>query len=261
MRSLIIPFVAIAAVATADDAIRVAGTAWNIAARAVHYASRIERPSVGEAHGEGVRCRGHARGAAATAVPRILPAAVTADLPPVRDSLLHALREGGLVIVFRHATTDHSNGDDRDLSLTDRSTQRNLTAAGVEQAKQIGEALRALAVPVDSIYSSPLFRTMDTAINAFGRAEASEALWRNGTREQRVQLLSEPPRPGANRVLVTHNFVLMSLFDGMRPSDIREGDAVVVRPRGEGKYDVIGRLTPDELRRLAAPDLPGAAQA
>lgn len=168
------------------------------------------------------------------------------------DSILDALRAGGLVIVFRHSTTDHSQPDAREISRTDRATQRNLTPAGVEQAKRIGESIRALRVPVDEVHASPLFRTMDTAINAFGRAEPSDALWRTGTAAERVRLLSEPPRAGTNRVLVTHNVVLIAAFQGMRPGDVSEGDAIVVRPLGGGKYEVLRRITADEWGRLAA---------
>lgn len=183
-----------------------------------------------------------------------LPSAVAApecgEGIPANDSLLRALREGGLVIVLRHAITDRSRPDATPLSRTDRATQRNLSDAGIEQAKQLGQAVRALRVSVDTVYASPLFRTMDTALQAFGRAEPSEVLWRDGTAEARLRLLSDPPAAGTNRVLVTHNFVLVAMFSGLRPSDVREGDMVIVRPLGGGRFDVLGRFAFEEWRRV-----------
>lgn len=171
--------------------------------------------------------------------------------PAANDSLLRLLREGGLVMVLRHSITDHSRPDAKTISRTDRATQRNLSEAGIEQARRLGDAIRALQVPVDTVYSSPLFRTMDTARNAFGRAEPSEALWREGTAADRKRLVSEPPRAGRNRVLVTHNFVLISTFPDLGHDAVREGDAIIVRPLGAGRFDMLGRFPFDAWRRLA----------
>ena len=255
MRVGMIVVLAAATLATTDDTSRVVGSALRFAARlaGIDASSSPQRHRHDPVALVSAPCDGHeptTHHAAAPAHTTVHPVAHVRRRAAINDSLLGALRAGGLVIVFRHSLTDHSQPDARQMSLTDRATQRNLTPAGVEQAKHIGELIRLLRVPVDEVYASPLFRTMDTATNAFGRAAPSDALWRNGTVVDRTRLLTEPPPAGTNRVLVTHNFVLVAMFPGMRPGDLREGDAMVVRPLGDGKYDVVGQIRADDWSRL-----------
>ena len=256
MKLGMIAVLAAAAFATNDDTPRLVGTALRFAARSAGIGTTSLPAMAGRRSPTQVTS---ARSDCAYRYGRRPTTHVTAQhVAYIRrdhaagDSILDALRAGGLVIVFRHSTTDHSQPDAREISRTDRATQRNLTPAGVEQAKRIGESIRALGVPVDEVHASPLFRTMDTAMNAFGHVEPSEALWRTGTAAERARLLSEPPRAGTNRVLVTHNFVLIATFQGMRPGDMSEGDAIVVRPLGDGKYEVVRRITVDDWARLAS---------
>lgn len=58
--------------------------------------------------------------------------------------LVQALQKGGYVIYFRHADTDGP-------ALQDYSKQRTLSQAGRDQAQAIGEAFRALQIPVNSV--------------------------------------------------------------------------------------------------------------
>ena len=55
--------------------------------------------------------------------------------------------------------------------LGDRAGQRNLSPEGIEQARTLGEAFRALEIPLDRILASPVFRARDTAELAFGADE------------------------------------------------------------------------------------------
>jgi phosphohistidine phosphatase SixA len=262
MRVGMIAVLAAAALATTDDTSKVVGSVLRFAARAAGIGAPIPAPSLHHPHVRVAltpsKCGGRIQTRDQPAVPHPTVHRVThvSRRLSVNDSIIDALRSGGLVIVFRHSITDHSQPDSRQISLTDRATQRNLTPAGVEQAKRVGEMIRLLRVPVDEVFASPLFRTMDTATNAFGQAEPSGALWRTGTAADRLRLLADPPRAGTNRVLVTHNFVLVAVFPGMRPGDLREGDAMVVRPLGNGKFDVVGQVRADDWARLAEP--PGA---
>src|SRR5262249_5111854 len=89
--------------------------------------------------------------------------------PPAQApaELLAALRGGGFVIYFRHADTDHTQNDSRMTSMADCANQRNLTDAGRENSRQIGDAIRALGVPVGAVLASPMCRTVETAVLAF----------------------------------------------------------------------------------------------
>ncbi len=171
--------------------------------------------------------------------------------------LLRALRAGGFVIYFRHAAT--VPGGDADLqNLANCATQRNLSDQGREQAREIGNAFRQLSIPVGTILSSALCRTLESANLAFGRAEQSldlTSLPQAGSEaeeERRVmalrELLATPPPAGQNTVLVGH------LFNIQRVAEINlaEGEAAVFEPRGEGNFAVVDTVSPEEWVNLGA---------
>src|SRR5262249_49481062 len=98
----------------------------------------------------------------------------------VRAELLASLRAGGYVIYFRHADTDHSRQDQRPMNFDDCTTQRVLSDKGRQNSRAIGEAIRGLDVPIGSVLASPLCRTVETAVLAFGTAEKSMATREGG---------------------------------------------------------------------------------
>jgi phosphohistidine phosphatase SixA len=165
--------------------------------------------------------------------------------------LVDALRAGGYVIVFRHAHTDRSKMESADWSLADRSTQRNLSAQGSEEAAAIGRAAGALGVPVGEVLASPMYRTRETAEHAFGRADTTELLRTRGAAPEARALLTAAPAPGTNRVLVTHNAYIHRHLGPAGHGQIGEGDAVVVRPMGDAGFEVLGRIRVGEWGRVA----------
>jgi phosphohistidine phosphatase SixA len=171
---------------------------------------------------------------------------------PELGSVLAELRKGGLVIFLRHTSTDRRARRDEAKDITQCDTQRNLNAAGREQATQIGAAFVALRIPVGTVTSSPYCRCKDTALLAFGHFTVSEALhFAVGVDEDESKrfteslrrMLSTPPEAGTNSVVVAH----MSNFreaTGIWPK--AEGVAYVFRPLGDGNYKVIAMiLAPD----------------
>ena len=102
--------------------------------------------------------------AAALSVSLLAPTGVLAQqaaAPPLRGAdLLAALRAGGYILYFRHADTDHSQSDQRTMNIEDCTTQRNLTDRGRAHARAIGEAIRALRIPIGIVVASPLCRTV-----------------------------------------------------------------------------------------------------
>ena len=78
------------------------------------------------------------------------------------------LRQGGHVVLLRHATTTAGVGDPAEMRLEDCSTQRNLSEEGREQARRIGEGFRQFRVPVEQVMSSQWCRCIETAGLAFG---------------------------------------------------------------------------------------------
>jgi phosphohistidine phosphatase SixA len=172
------------------------------------------------------------------------------DEPP---RLVAELREGGLTLVMRHATTE--SAIDRQERLGSCALQRNLTDAGRAQARAIGEALRSLDVPIGDVRASPMCRTRETAELAFGRARIDRSLVTPGVigtvagddrRAERLRaLVREPVAPGANRVLVTHTGNI-----GALGQSVAEGE-LLLYDRGR----LAGRIKPEEW-----PDLVAAAQ-
>ena len=164
------------------------------------------------------------------------------------DAMWAQLRTGGLVVFIRHADTDPGVGDPPGFRLDDCKTQRNLSAAGRDQARRLGEVLRRERVPVEQVLSSEWCRCRDTATLAFERYEPWTALnnlfgrVQNEPAQKRAML----ERAGAyrgkgNLVLVTHGATIFPVA-GVNPGT---GELVVMRPAGAGRLERVGRLRPD----------------
>jgi phosphohistidine phosphatase SixA len=163
-----------------------------------------------------------------------------------RESLMEALKAGGYTIILRHARTDRSipSKETPGYSPKDRADQRNLTADGVRDAKLIGAVLKKYGIPIGEIVSSPLYRTVETAQMAAGNPTTTTmALRVFPSTDEQTALVVAPVRSRTNRLLVTHHFVIEKHVPGIKPGDIGESEAVVVRPDGKGAIEVIGRVT------------------
>jgi broad specificity phosphatase PhoE len=164
------------------------------------------------------------------------------------DALWAQLRAGGLVVFIRHAETDPGVGDPPGFRLEDCKTQRNLSAAGREQARRLGETLRRELVPVGPVLASEWCRCRDTATLAFGRYETWPALNNLFGRAQNepAQRQAMLERAGAHRgkdnlILVTHGSTVVPVA-GVAPM---QGELVVMRPDGRGGLALVGRLRGD----------------
>jgi len=160
------------------------------------------------------------------------------------DALWNQLKQGGYVLLIRHAATELGVGDPPEFRLDDCATQRNLSDAGRAEARRQGEALRGRGVAVAAVRSSQWCRCMETARLAFGRAEpwpALNSLFGNEGKEaeqNRVVLAAAAKlRPPANLALVTHNVNIRSLV-GVNPGT---AEIVVARPEN-GRLVAVGRI-------------------
>jgi phosphohistidine phosphatase SixA len=167
--------------------------------------------------------------------------------------LVQRLRGGGYIFAFRHAATIADQKDTQPLNLRDCSAQRNLSDQGRADARAIGLAMTSASIRVGAVLASPFCRTRETAVIAFGRVELSPALF--GETEERLsalrQLFSTVPEPGLNTVLVTHAASLAAIFGGV-PTDVAEGDALIILPSDNGSFELLGRLTLGDWPRLLA---------
>ena len=170
--------------------------------------------------------------------------------------VVEQLRDGGYVVFLRHAATDQSQRDVLGVPLTDCSGQRNLTEAGREQARSIGQAWRSLEIPVGDVLSSAYCRTRETAELAFGRATIVPALTgipteQVGTYGGRVRalrrFLGTKPADGENTVVVGH----IANLEAATQVEIDEGDAAVFEPLGGSRYRLVARLPASAWPQLA----------
>lgn len=189
-------------------------------------------------------------------------AAAQQDATLAGQALIDALRAGGHNIYFRHAATDWSLDDhvtkEGDWTSCDPDKMRQLAAEGRRQARMIGEAMRALRIPVGRVLASPYCRTVETArLMELGPVETTTDVMnlraaeyfggRQAVAQRARKRLSIPPAAGTNIVLVAHGNVVRaatSEYPG-------EAGAIVFRPKSDGSLSVIAHITPREWARLA----------
>ncbi len=180
---------------------------------------------------------------------------------------LDDLRLGGYVIVLRHgATTSGIAGTDPMSNPNMKTTaERQLSEQGRAQAKSIGKALHELRIPVDLVMTSPLQRAVDTGTllgfcnvsTTPDLAEAGSAVTpeENNQRAEALRKLAGfHPAADSNLVIVTHKPNLMEAF-GKDWSDVREGEASVLKPDDYGGYKLVVRVQANEWSALVKASL------
>lgn len=189
------------------------------------------------------------------------PATAAAPIILTDVALVEALRAGGYNLYFRHVATDWSQSDHvheaGDWLNCDPSRMRQLSAAGRADAVAIGKAMRSLKIPVGSVLASPYCRTMETArLMEVGSVQASTEVMnlrasdyfggRSAIIDSARRLLSTPPQAGSNRVIVAHGNVAREAT----PVYPGEGEGLVFKPEGDGRFTLIGRVKPSDWGRI-----------
>lgn len=165
---------------------------------------------------------------------------------PLRADPLDAVRAPGAVVLMRHATAP-GTGDPPGFRLGACSTQRNLSAAGRDEARAIGARLRAAGVVFDQILTSEWCRARDTAdllalgpVTAFAPVNSFFADRRDAPQKSAALLAHLAALPPTARVLIVTHQVNITALTGIVP---RSGEAVVAQRTGQG-LQVTGRLPP-----------------
>ncbi len=181
------------------------------------------------------------------AAPKVAVAQGSARL--AGTALADALRRGGYVIVLRHGSTDNSHPDEAIVNLADCGTQRPLNAAGVAQAKQVGQAVTALRLPIGEVLYSPYCRTRTTAQLEFGDTGQPDqdlvaADYHGVNRASQdiavLKLINTVPRAGTDTVLMTHQNTLQNTTGISSPP---EGGAEVYRPQAADRPLLVAELS------------------
>jgi len=200
------------------------------------------------------------RRAAVAALALLAAASALAEQPAATlagPALLSALRAGGLIIYFRHASTDFGQSDEQMSGYEDCARQRNLTDPGREEARRIGAEIRQLDLPIGDVLASPFCRTMETARLIFGRAEATAAVRGGPARPEAPdryaelkKLLSTSPPTGKDLVIVSHGNPFAAVAG---TPYLAEGEAAVIRPLGKDGFRILARVPKDAWDKLAGP--------
>jgi phosphohistidine phosphatase SixA len=157
-----------------------------------------------------------------------------------------ALVQPGTAVLFRHANAP-GVGDPPQFRLDDCSTQRNLDAAGREQAARIGKQFMQRGIDVKTVWSSRWCRARETADLAFPTLRRDEPAFdstfgRGSTSAAQTEaakaLLLQWNGPGV--LVVFSHQVNISALTGTATSS---GQGVVVKAEG-GRLKVLGTVQP-----------------
>lgn len=165
------------------------------------------------------------------------------------------LRLGGYVLFVRHPQSHKDQADIDPLHLDNIQAQRQLTDEGRKRARQLGEVLRAIELPVSEVVASKFFRAQEAAtLMGLGKVVTSIDVTEGGLvvspaeNERRAgelrRLLTTPPPKGKNLVIVSHRPNLQEAA-GKEYGDFAEAEVAVFRPTGDAQLSCVGRFTAD----------------
>nr|WP_267869665.1 histidine phosphatase family protein [Massilia agrisoli] len=165
------------------------------------------------------------------------------------ESFWSLLREGGKIVLVRHAQTVPGVGDPPGFVLDDCSTQRNLSDKGRADAARIGKEFRRRGIPVAEVLSSRWCRCVDTANIAFGKVRTAtmlDSMFNDRERRDEDKLgalyayLARRPAAAGNLVLVTH----AQNIGALTGESVASGEMLVVRLDGPRRLAVLERAAP-----------------
>jgi phosphohistidine phosphatase SixA len=175
--------------------------------------------------------------------------AMLSDIGPAAasDELWARLKEGGKVVLMRHAKTVKGKGLGNPLFRDPTcKKERNLSNEGKRDAETVGNQFRQRGIPVSEVRHSPFCRTTDTAKHAFGNVAPAEYLSLleilepdAATRQTRklTEVIGSYTGTG-NLVLVSHepNIGAVSF------EEVSNLDFVVLQPKGGNEYEELGKI-------------------
>ncbi len=181
---------------------------------------------------------------AAVVISSLLPNQAVAKDLAIWDKL-QGRNPKGYVLLMRHALAP-GVGDPSNFKLGDCSTQRNLSAEGREDAREIGEWLKRRDIPILRVESSRWCRARETAeLLGVGAVKANRNL---DSLFQEVDPISDPRTAKIRKRIVDHrqtqgllvmvgHFVNISALTGV---GVESGEGVLVRANARGEIKVVG---------------------
>lgn len=183
-------------------------------------------------------------------------AAAAQELSPA--ALVAALRQGGLVLVMRHASSPGEAPTAETASVDNPNRERQLDGPGRANSAAMGVALRRLMIPFGDVLTSPTYRALQTV--RFAQLENPMTVAELGDGGQGMQGVSdaqaawlrakaaETPRT-ANTILVTHAPNMARAFPEWGAM-VADGESVILRPDGKSGFTLVGRVAIEDWPRL-----------
>lgn len=168
-------------------------------------------------------------------------------------TLIKALRQGGYVVVIRHASSPREVPNKQTANPDNVNGERQLDEAGRAGSAAMGRALRDLKIPVGEVLTSPTYRALETV--RLARLANPQTRPELGDGGQSMQGVTEGQAAwlrdrvthlpsGTNTIIVTHMPNISRAFPAWGAVD--DGEAVIVGTGGR----VVGRIRMDEWPRL-----------
>jgi phosphohistidine phosphatase SixA len=184
-----------------------------------------------------------------------------AQIDPGLLQAVKALQGGGYVIIFRHGATYADQADTDPLNIANVAKQRQLNDQGRALAREIGEAMHKLKIPVGQVITSQFNRAVETGtLLGFGAVTSTADITEGGLvvspneNNRRMQALRKlaatAPPAGSNVVLVSHKPNILDVF-GKDWFDLREGEASIFKPDGSGATKFVARVRAADWAQLA----------
>ena len=174
--------------------------------------------------------------------------------------LVSALREGGYVLLMRHASSPAGRPDKSAADRENTALERQLDKKGRSTSRAMGAAIRALHLPIREILSSPTYRALETVrIAGLPQPRTAAELGDGGQSMQPLQaspaawlrnVVAMVPAPGTDTLIVTHAPNIIAAF-GANLADVADGEILVFRPDGNGDATLAGRIKIQQWPALA----------
>ncbi len=172
--------------------------------------------------------------------------------------LVNALKQGGYVLVMRHANSPAQPPSKQDADPKNVNLERQLDGTGRDTARAMGEAVKKIDLPIGEVFSSPTFRAHETVTYAaLGQQKDVTELDEGAAGMQaipesaRIAWLkaktAEAPRAQTNTIVVTHAPNIKGAFG----IDAAAGETMVFKPDGKGGASEVARLKIGDWPALA----------
>ena len=185
-----------------------------------------------------------------TTVAALLMAVTAQPQTPSDLALLQALRQGGYVIVMRHASSPREAPSKQIADPDNIHLERQLDEIGRKTSTRMGQGLRDLKIPVGQVLSSPTYRALETArLAQFPDPHTFPELGDGGqsmqvaTKAQTAWLqkrVTEFPTR-TNTIIITHLPNIAAAFPHWS-SGLADGEALVLGPDGKGGAKLVARV-------------------